>query len=579
MKRIVSGFRKMNPFEPALVGSLKQYSVEKLGADITAGVIVGIIALPLAMALGIASGVTPEAGLFTAIVAGFVISLLGGSRFQVSGPTGAFVVVIYSIVQNYGIGLLPLCTIMAGIILLLMGFCGLGKVIKFIPHPVTMGFTTGIAVVLLLGQIKDFLGLPIQNLPADSFGRIKVYLFNLKLLDPQSLGIGLLTLGILFFWPKKYLPKIPITLIALVIPTVLVYIFKLPVETIIDRFPSGIPQSLPKITVPVFSIKAFCDLISPAFTIALLGAMESLLSAVVADSLTDDRHNSNQELMGQGIGNIFSGFFGGIPATGAIARTAANIRSGAHSPVSGIVHAIVLLLIVLVASPLANLIPLTALSAVLIMVAVNMGEWHEFQRFKRVPISDFAVFITVFALTILAGITVAVEIGLVLAALLFSKRVADISNLSGLYEVSSILSNRENSLANVNLPEGVQAFRIQGAFFFGTADKLETALRRAQQDTRVTILMLDQVIDIDSTGLNALESFYERLVKTNSHLILCNVPSRPLRVLIRSGFICTIGKDHFAQSLDDAIIKAQALCKVEESFDTLPASAPENGKF
>ncbi|OHE73276.1 MAG: hypothetical protein A2007_06520 [Verrucomicrobia bacterium GWC2_42_7] len=547
-------------FHLLLIDSLRNYSWPKFESDIFAGIIVGIIAMPLSMAFGMAAGLTPATGLFTAIIASFVAAIFGGSKFQVSGPSATFAVIAYSVVDQYGGDKIFLCTLLAGVFLLIMAFSGVGRVIKYIPYPVTMAFISGIAVVLFSSQVRDFLGLPIEKLPADTMAQISIYSRCLHEFNLYSLGTGCLTLGVLLFWPKKFAPKIPVSLIGLAIPTLIIYLFNLPVPRIIDRFSEGIPQCFPSFALPEISLEWIKVLSLPALTIAIIISIESLLSALVVDSLSDEKHDSDQELFGQGLGNVIASLFGCIPSTGAIARTATNFRNGAKSPVSSIIHAITLLLIVFIAAPFANLIPLASLSAILIVVAINMGEWNEFLRFKKTPPSDFIVFLTVFVLTIVAGITVAMEVGLVLASLLFIKRVSDTSGIAGLEQLEPTSHHEGTSLSQFELPPGAQAFRIQGVFFFGTADKLETALRRSQQDTRVMILILDQVLDLDASGLNALESLYERLKRTNSHLIICNVHKKALRVLLRSGFVELIGRENLCPSLEKASERAKLFC-------------------
>src|SRR6266542_70605 len=424
VKRRRCAIRKMNPaisFRPRLVECLKNYSREDFLSDLVAGLTVGIVALPLAMAFGIASGVKPEAGIFTAVVAGFLISALGGSRVQIGGPTGAFVVIVYGIIAKYGLDNLLVCTVMAGVILAVMGFTRMGTMIKFIPYPVTMGFTCGIAVLIFSTQIKDFLGLKLDAVPADFVEKMKALGENLGTFQWPSAALALGSVLIILFWPKRLARHVPGSIVAVVSATALVSLLQIPVETIRTRF-GGIPQGLPGIHLPQISWANLQNLFQPAVTIALLAAIESLLSAVVADGMIDDRHDSNQELMAQGIANIVSPLFGGIPATGAIARTATNVRSGARTPVAGITHAVTLLVIILAAAPLAKFIPLATLSAVLMVVAYNMGEWHHFTRLARWPKSDSAIFLATFALTVLIDLTVAVQVGMVLPAVLSSNR-------------------------------------------------------------------------------------------------------------------------------------------------------------
>src|SRR6185369_12949548 len=460
-------------FRPMLAETLKHYSTQDFFADLIAGLIVGIVALPLAMAFGIASGVKPEAGIFTAVVAGFLISALGGSRVQIGGPTGAFVVIVYGIIAKYGLDNLLICTVMAGVILLVMGITRMGAMVKFIPYPVTMGFTCGIAVLIFSTQIKDFLGLKLETVPADFVEKMKALGENIGAAQWPAAALALGSVLIILFWPKRLARQVPGSIIAVVLGTTLVTLFHLPVETIGTRF-GGIPQGLPGLHLPPLSWTNIQHLFQPAVTIALLAAIESLLSAIVADGMIDDRHDSNQELMAQGIANIASPLFGGIPATGAIARTATNIRSGARTPVAGMIHAVTLLLIILIAAPMAKYIPLATLSAVLVFVAYNMGEWHQFTRLTKWPKSDVAVFLSAFGLTVLIDLTVAVEVGMVLAAVLFIKRISETTQITAVDETTET-EGSQHSLIGKQVPKDVLIFRVFGAFFFGAADKLETA--------------------------------------------------------------------------------------------------------
>lgn len=545
-------------FQPALFRALRGYNLKRLVKDSLAGVVVGIVALPLAMAFAIGSGVPPETGLYTAIIAGFIISALGGSRTQIGGPTGAFVAIVYGIVLQYGVEKLVLCTMMAGVILLIMGVTGIGRMIKFIPYPVTMGFTSGIAVVILSGQFKDLLGLPLESLPPDFLGKCGIYLQHIGQLHWPTALLGVATVAFLFTWPRAWSRRIPPSVIALIGVSLICALAGLPVTTINDRF-GGIPQSLPGFQWPEFDWALLRELMLPATTIALLGAIESLLSAVVADGMTDDRHDSNQELMAQGIANIVSPLFGGMPATGAIARTASNIRNGATSPVAGLVHALTLLAVILLAAPLAGSIPLVALSAILVFVAWNMGEWDQFRRLGSIPRSDAAVFLTTFGLTVLVDLTVAVEVGMILAAILFIKRVSELSQVHALSPAPESGQVPDRNFWVSQLPSGVEVFRIQGAFFFGTADKLETVLDRARQETHALILVLDQAMDIDGTGLNALKGLHERLARRGKRLILCGVRPHVRAVLEKSGLLERIGPHNVGDTLFHAIILAKTL--------------------
>jgi SulP family sulfate permease len=545
------------PFRPVLVDALKDYSGKKLLADVTAGVTVAMVAIPLAMAFAIASGMTPQAGLVTAIVAGFLISALGGSRYQIGGPTGAFVPILAAIVLVHGAGNLLVCTFMAGVMLFLMGASGLGKVIKYIPYPVTMGFTSGIAVIIFTGQIKDFLGLTIK-LPAQCFAQMELYAKSLGGIDGPTLAVGAAVVAMVLWWPTHWQRRVPGSIVALIVATLVVKWLGLKVITIATAFPGGIPQGFPGLQWPDLHWQTIQDLMGSAMTVAMLGAIESLLSAVVADGLTNDRHDSNQELMAQGIANMCSPLFGGIPATGAIARTGTNIRCGAVSPVAGIVHSATLLVILLVAAPLANGIPLCALAGILLVVAFKMGEWHEFARLRRIPHSDALVFVTVFLLTVVMNLTWAVVVGMVLASLLFIKRVSETSEVTALDDGHPVSGERP-VWADEGWPEGVYVFRVQGAFFFGTADMLETSLRRAGARLRVMILVCDDVFSMDATGLNALESLNERLRGRGGLLILCKVPRQPLAVLKKSGFLEELGAENLTETLDAALERARGM--------------------
>ena len=476
-------------FRPKLADTLKKYSAGDFFADLTAGFTVGIVALPLAMAFAIASGVKPEAGIFTAVIAGFIISALGGTKVAIGGPTGAFIVILYGIYAKYGAENLAICTIMAGVILFIMGAARLGTMIKFIPYPVTMGFTSGIAVLIFSTQIKDFLGLTVEKVPSDFIEKMRVLGEHVGTFQWPTIALAAGSLAIILFWPKKWQRRVPGSIVALVLGTAAVMLFPgLQVETIGSKF-GGIPQALPQPHIPALSWENIQHLFQPATTIALLAAIESLLCAVVADGMIDDRHDSNQELMAQGIANIVSPLFGGIAATGAIARTATNIKCGARTPIAGVVHAVTLLVIILVAAPLAKFIPLATLSAVLVNVAINMGEWHNFSRLPKWPRSDAVVFLTAFSLTVVIDLTVAVEIGMVLAAILFIKRVSETTQITAVDE-SSETEGAQHSLIGKEIPKGVMIYRIFGSFFFGAADKLETALKRSGQEPEVHILGL-----------------------------------------------------------------------------------------
>src|ERR1041385_9067209 len=564
-------------FRPRLVDALKGYSRELFLQDLVAGLTVGIVALPLAMAFAIASGVKPEAGIFTAVIAGFLISALGGSRVAIGGPTGAFVVILYGIYQQYGASNLLICTIMAGVILLIMGFARLGTMIKYIPYPVTVGFTSGIAVLIFSTQIKDFFGLQLSNpMPADFIGKIRVFVTHLQLIHWPTLALAGLSTAIIFLWPKKLARWVPGSIVALIVGTVLIVLFQSTLlsgaATIGSRFggiPSGI-HALPTLHLPDFDWHNLQNLIRPATTIALLAAIESLLCCVVADGMIDDRHDSNQELMAQGLANIFSPLFGGIAATGAIARTATNVKNGGRTPIAGIIHALTVLIIILAAAPLARFIPLATLSAVLVNVALNMGEWHNFARLPKWPRSDAVVFLTAFGLTVIIDLTVAVEIGMVLAAVLFIKRVSETTQITAVDEATET-EGPHHSLVGKEIPKGVMVYRIFGSFFFGAADKLESVLKREKQEPEVLILRMRKVMAMDATGLNALEDLFERLQRKGKHLLLSAPHTNPLLVMEKAGFIDRLGRENVCPDIQAALARSR------EILGLPPVVAPDAG--
>lgn len=544
----------MPQFQPAIARALKGYTRAELAADITAGLTVGVIALPLAIGFGIASGVAPAQGLWTAIIAGIIVALLGGSKVQIAGPTGAFVPILAGIVAEFGYKGLALATVMAGVMLLLMGALRLGTLIKFIPYPVTAGFTSGIAVIIFVGQLKEFLGLDIA-MPEHTPQQVVVVSQHLTQIDPATASLGALALAILVFWPKKW--RVPASIVAIVVCTVLVAALHLEVQTIGSKF-GGIPRGLPQLGIPSFTFDDVRALMLPALTIAMLGAIESLLSAIVADGMIESRHDSNQELMGQGIANVLSPFFGGISATGAIARTAANIRSGGATPVSGIVHSLTLLFITLLAAPLAKDIPLASLSAVLFVVAYRMGEWDNFRELYRGPKADFGVLLTSFALTVVFDLTIAVGVGLMMAAALFVKRMEEITQIR-LVTPSSETELGGDSIREKEVPEGVLVYRIEGPFFFGAAEKLEAALLRAASVPRLVIFRMRNVPAIDATGLRALEIMLEKFHRRGVQLVLSGVQPQPMKVLYNSGFVDRVGLDNICANVDDALDRTHRL--------------------
>ena len=544
-------------FRPRLIDALHGYDKARLSTDITAGITVGIIALPLAIAFAIASGAKPEAGIFTAIIAGFIISALGGSRVQIGGPTGAFIVIVYGIIMQYGYANLLICTMMAGVMLVLMGVTRMGNLIKFFPRPLIIGFTNGIAVLIMLSQVKEFFGLQIEVMPADFLHKLQAIYHAASTLDVITLLLAASSALLIWFYPKHWAQKLPSPIVALVLGTAIVALFHLPVETIGTRF-GGIPQGLPSFDPPEFTFAAVRHLIAPAMTIALLGAIESLLSAAVADGMIDDKHDSNQELIAQGIANIVTPFFGGIPATGAIARTATNVRSGATTPISGIVHALTLLIIVLVAAPLAQYIPLATLSAILLVVAINMGEWEGFRTLHKYPASDSAVLVATFLLTVIFDLTVAVEVGMFIAIFFFIQRITELTHVS-VAEESPQPEDGDATIMRKAVPKGVVIYRVFGALFFGAADKLETILAETHNEPDVLILKMNEVISMDASALHKLEHLHGKLQKHGKHLILCGPHTQPYFLMHQAGFFQRIGTQNVVASVDEALTRARVL--------------------
>jgi SulP family sulfate permease len=548
--------RRGGKWTPKLLLCLPTYHLQDFVSDLIAGITVGLVALPLAMAFGIASGVTPQAGIYTAIVAGFLISALGGSRLQIGGPTGAFVVIISGIIGRFGLSGLLMVTMMAGVMLVLMGVTGLGTAVKFIPRPVTIGFTNGIALLIASTQIKDFLGLRVSAVPSEFLGRMEVIGKNLGTLHLPTIAVSTASLLILLTVPRLT-RKLPGSILALLLGTVTTAVFSLPVETIGSRF-GGIPTGLPPFSIPTFQPSLFLPLLPSAFTVAMLAAVESLLSAVVADSMTGDRHNSNMELIAQGIANIATPLFGGMPATGAIARTATNIRSGARSPVAGMVHALTLLFILLVAAPLVRYIPLATLAAVLFVVAYNMGEWKEIAILLKHSRADQAVWIVTFALTVFADLTVAVEIGLGLAALLYIYRISQTTTVARV-TAEYIQAGNPHSLQGREIPSYVSILRIHGPFLFGTTDKLAEETLFLDTFESIVILRLRNMTAVDATGLYALEVFAERLKKVGKTLLLCGARDQPRKAMMQTPFLRHIGRENILPHVEAALRRAEIL--------------------
>lgn len=542
----------MSRLQPKLMSTMQDYSKGQFAKDITAGIIVAIIALPLSIALAISSGVSPEKGLYTAIVAGFLISLLGGSRVQIGGPTGAFMVIVYSIVATYGVQGLTVATIMAGIIMIIMGAMKLGGVIKYIPYPITTGFTSGIALVIFSSQIKDFLGLKIGEVPSEFIDKWRCYSASIHTMDVTTTLLGLLALLIIIFWPKIN-KKIPGALIALVLTAAIVKVFNLDVATIGSKF-GELSSAPPKLNVPAFSMSQIRLLIEPAFTIAILGSIESLLSAVVSDGMIGGKHRSNMELIAQGVANMASGFFGGIPATGAIARTVANIKNGGRTPVAGMVHALTLLLILLVFMPYAKMIPLTSLSAVLIVVAYNMSEWREFKKLFSSPKSDVLVLLTTFLITVVIDLVKAIEIGMILAAFLFMKRMSDVANVNvdnfDASEGDTVHIEENKRLKGVR---NIQVYEINGPFFFGAADKFLNALGQLDRNTEVLIVRMRNVPSMDATALHAFRRMTEICRRRHIRILVSGLNSQPTTVIKKAGLYDIIGEDYFFAAESDAV--------------------------
>lgn len=546
----------MNELRPKLFDVMKGYTKEQLIKDILSGIIVAIIALPLSIALAIASGVGPVQGLYTAIVAGFFISFFGGSRVQIGGPTAAFVVIIYGIVTTYGTDGLIVATIMAGIILCIMGLCHFGSLIKYIPYTITTGFTCGIAVTLFVGQIKDFLGLDIGAVPSEFVEKLGAYAANITSINPVTVAIGAVALVILILWPKVT-DKLPGSLIAIIVTTAIVYFAKLPVNTIGSVY-GELSSAFPSFHMPSFSYKLVQELISPAFTIAILAGIESLLSAVVSDGMIGDTHKSNAELIGQGLGNIFSGLFGGIPATGAIARTAANVRNGGRTPIAGITHCITLSIILVVLMPLASLIPMTTLAAVLLVVAWNMADWTSFLHLcKTAPKSDVIVLVATFFLTVFFDLVVAIEVGVVLAALLFMKRMAETADVTAwkYADEPDVAPGEAEKMRDI--PHSIRVFEISGPLFFAAADEILAIT--SDKSTKVIVIRMRSVPAIDASAMRSLRDLAARAKKKHITLIFSHVNEQPMSVMKKDHFIELIGEEHFLPNIVEALDYAEAL--------------------
>lgn len=559
-------------FVPKLFTVLREeYKREDLFRDLLAGLVVGVVALPLALAFAIASGVTPERGIFTAIIAGFIISAFGGSRVQIGGPTGAFVVIVYGIVTKFGYDGLAIATIFAGVILVILGLAKMGTMVKFIPYPVVTGFTSGIALIIFSSQIKDFFGLKMGPVPVDFMEKWVALGHYAPTFDPITSAVAAGTLAILLIWPYVT-QKVPAPFVAMIVATSAVQVFGLPVETIASRF-GAVPTALPAPSFPSIPAAGLSGLIAPAFTIALLAAIESLLSAVVADGMIGTRHRSNMELVAQGMANIASPLFGGIPATGAIARTATNIRTGGRSPIAGIIHALTLLLILIFFGKLAGMIPLASLAAILVVVSYHMSEWRSFRGLMRAPRSDVAVLIITFGLTVLVDLTVAVQVGIVVAALLFMRRMAATTNVESVTDelreqsddIGEISHYRKGAriLSRVSIPDGVEVYEVNGPFFFGAADKLRSVLFEVAKPPRVFILRMRNVPTIDATGIHALEQVCLASRRRGTACVISEIQHGPRRALIRAGMLGLIGRPNFQRTLARAINRAHEIISAE----------------
>jgi len=567
-------------FRPKLLDTLKGYSAQDFTADLTAGIIVGIVALPLSLALAIASGLKPEVGLFTAIVGGLLVSLLGGSRVQIGGPAGAFVPLLAPIVvmigpegRAFGPEGLVVCAMMAGVILFALGASKMGSMIKYIPFPVVTGFTSGIAIIIISTQIRDFFGLQ-QKLPPDFIGKLHSLAGSFAPNWPTVLLATISTLA-LWFWPKKIGKRVPGSIVVILLASVASVYFdfnkNFNIQTLGTAF-GEMPRSLPLPHWPTLTFHEWRALLPAAMTVAVLGAIESLLSAVVADGMIDDRHDSNQELMGQGVANFVVGIFGGMPTTGVIARTATNVRTGGRTPVAGIIHSLTVLAILLVAAPYAKNIPLAALSAVLVVVSLRMGEWHRFVRLNRWPKSDVMIFLCAFTLTVALDLPTAVGASLILASALMVKRLAETAHVEPDAEVTQGNSPGQQT-AGKNIPPGVVVFRVFGAFFFGAADKLETSLRDAGQLPEVLILRMRDVLALDATGLDALEDLLEKLRIKRKNLILCGPHSQPLFALTRSGFMEQLGEENVCGDMASSLARARQLLEQKKSKKIIDTQA------
>jgi SulP family sulfate permease len=545
---------------PKLLSALKDYSFQTLAADVTAGITVGLVALPLAMAFAIASGLPPESGIYCAIVTGFIISALGGSRVQIGGPTGAFVVVVSGIVATYGIDGLFMCTMMAGVMLVILGATGMGTAVKFIPRPVVVGFTNGIAIIIASTQIKDFFGLTVERMPGDFVGRMQALAASFHTIDPSATILASACLALLIYCTRQR-TRIPGTVIVLGLGTLITAIFGTHVDTIESRF-HGIPSGLPELHLPAFHFSLVLTLLTPAFTVAMLGAIESLMSAVVADRMSGDRHNPNVELMAQGIANIASPLFGGLPATGALARTATNVRSGARTPIAGIVHAVVLLSVLLFAAPLAGYIPMPVLAAILMMVSWNMGDWGELPGVFRMSLTDSSVWLVTLVLTIFADLTEAVEVGMALAALLFIRRVAQTTSVAQVTAEEAAQQARAEE-RYTEIPPYVAVFRITGPFLFGATDKLQGLADRLDSLPPIVILRLRYMTATDATGLQAIEDLSDTVRRSGRAFLASGAQGQAAALMVRARFHQHLGEGNVCATYEDALMRAKEIYETQ----------------
>ena len=554
---------------PKSVLCLRDYNFNKFTRDVIAGITVGLVALPLAMAFAIASGLTPQAGIYCAVVTGFLISLLGGSKTQIGGPTGAFVVVVAGIVAVHGLDGLFMCTMMAGVLLVVLGATGMGSAVKFIPRPVVLGFTNGIAVLIASTQIKDFFGLHVAKVPGEFWLRIKVLAAAFPSWSLRATLLAVCTVVVMVAC-RAISNRIPGPIVAMLGATLAAYFLKFPVETIGTRF-GGIPSGLPHLAIPQWHASLVHGLLGPAFTVAMLGAIESLMSAVVSDRMSNDRHNPNVELIGQGVANIISPMFGGLPATGAIARTATNIRAGAQSPVAGIIHALTLLCVLLFAAPLASYIPMAALAGILMIVAYNMGEWREIPQLLKLTKTDISVWLVTFGLTVFADLTVAVEAGMILAALLFITRVSNTTTVSQVTD-EYIEDGRMHILQDKDIPYYATIFRIHGPFLFGATDKISAITEKMQELPPVVIIRLRNMTAIDATGVYALEEIARQLHSSGRTLILCGAREQPFQLMRQAEFEEVVGRENICANVQEALRRAETV------FEKIEASTAATAK-